>query len=277
MAVNKVEIPQKTFVITGAAGGLGWAITECLTRKFTAEFALVDSAVNTLRQREAQLRARGIRVRVFVVDLSNSKALEALIQLLKDAYSRVDLLVNNAGITHRSPSVQTTSEVLRRVMDVNYYAPVGLTQGLFKELKAASGCVVNISSMAGWMPVLGRAGYCAAKSALHQYFETFREEVRRERVKVLMVYPSFLTTTIEENALAGDGGLAKHQRSTIGAVRSAEWMANQIVVALEKGRERWFPKDVSLVGAFLYRLAPTIFLKQMRRSFPLEMSAASES
>ncbi|WP_444904615.1 SDR family NAD(P)-dependent oxidoreductase [Microbulbifer sp. CnH-101-E] len=271
MVTNQSENLQKTFVITGAAGGLGWAITLCLAKKYRAEFVLVDISTEKLRQREAQLRALDVRVRIYTVDLSNYLAVEELVESLRNEYSRVDLLVNNAGITHRSLSTQTSSAVNRKVMAVNYHAPVELTQGMFAELKAASGCVVNISSMAGWMPVLGRAGYCAAKSALHQYFEVFREEVRNDGVSVLMVYPSFLATTIEQNALAGDGGQAKHQRSTVGAVRSPEWMANQIMTALEKGRERWFPKDISLIGAYLYRLAPMTFLKQLRRRFRMEL------
>jgi short-subunit dehydrogenase len=271
MVTSQPENLQKTFVITGAAGGLGWAITLCLAKKYRAEFVLVDISTEKLRQREAQLRALNVRVRIYTVDLSNYLAVEELVESLRNECSRVDLLVNNAGITHRSLSTQTSSAVIRKVMVVNYHAPVELTLGLFAELKAASGCVVNISSMAGWMPVLGRAGYCAAKSALHQYFEVFREEVRNDGVSVLMVYPSFLATTIEQNALAGDGGQAKHQRSTVGAVRSPEWMANQIMTALEKGRERWFPKDISLIGAYLYRLAPMTFLKQLRRRFRMEL------
>ncbi|QFT55093.1 SDR family oxidoreductase [Microbulbifer sp. THAF38] len=275
MATIKADKSQKTFVVTGAAGGLGWAITECLSRKYTAEFLLLDVSTEKLRQREAQLKGRGIRARTYTVDLANSLALAELVQSLRNEYPRVDLLINNAGITHRSLSTQTSSAVIRKVMAVNYHAPVELTQGLFAELKAASGCVVNISSMAGWMPVLGRAGYCAAKSALHQYFEVFREEVRNDGVGVLMVYPSFLATTIEQSALAGDGGQARHQRSTVGAVRSPEWMANQIVTAWEKGRGRWFPKDISLIGAYLYRLAPATFLKQLRKRFQVELATAS--
>ncbi|WP_444890464.1 SDR family NAD(P)-dependent oxidoreductase [Microbulbifer sp. DLAB2-AA] len=271
MVTSQSENLQKTFVITGAAGGLGWAITLCLAKKYRAEFVLVDISTEKLRQRETQLRDLDVRVRIYTVDLSNYLAVEELVESLRNEYSRVDLLVNNAGITHRSLSTQTSSAVNRKVMAVNYHAPVELTQGMFAELKEASGCVVNISSMAGWMPVLGRAGYCAAKSALHQYFEVFREEVRNDGVSVLMVYPSFLATTIEQNALAGDGGQARHQRSTVGTVRSPEWMANQIMMALEKGRERWFPKDISLIGAYLYRLAPMTFLKQLRRRFRMEL------
>jgi len=266
----------EVFVVTGAAGGLGWAIVEALTARYRARFALVDISAEALGERARQLRERGIEAESFVADLSSERAITELLKQLHGRYRRVDLLVNNAGITHRSLSTQTSSAVIRRVMAVDYHAPVELAQGLLEALRAARGCVVNISSMAGWMPVLGRAGYCAAKSALHQYFETFREEVREEGVRVLMVYPSFIATNIETNALSGDGGRATHRRSTVGRVRSAEWMAGKIVDALEKGGERLFPRDRSLFGAYLYRLAPRFFMRQMVKRFRVELEAARQ-
>lgn len=276
MAVQQADRGRRVIVVTGAAGGLGWAITQGLASRHDAEFALVDIDYQALCHRQEQLEACGAPARIFVTDLSSSQAVEGLVQSLRRQYSGVDLLVNNAGITHRSLSIQTSSAVIRRVMDVNYHAPVELAQGLIKELKSTSGWVVNISSMAGWMPVLGRAGYCAAKSALHQYFETFREEVRDEGIRVLMVYPSFLSTDIEQNALSGSGGRVTHVRSTIGKVRSAEWMANKIVSALERGQERLFPHDKSLLGTYLYRLAPRLFLRQMVKNFRSELEVASK-
>jgi len=276
MAVEQVGLGQRAIVVTGAAGGLGWAITQRLVRRYDDELALVDIDSQALCHRQEQLEACGFHTRIFVADLSSSQAVQELVQSLRQHYSEVELLVNNAGITHRSLSTQTSSAVTRKVMDVNYHAPVDLAQGLIKELKSASGWVVNISSMAGWMPVLGRAGYCAAKSALHQYFETFREEVRDEGIRVLMVYPSFLSTDIEQNALSGSGGRAIHTRSTIGTVRSAEWMASKIVSALERGQERLFPRDKSLLGTYLYRLAPRLFLRQMVKNFRSELEVASQ-
>ncbi|SDZ76690.1 SDR family NAD(P)-dependent oxidoreductase [Microbulbifer marinus] len=265
---------KKVFVVTGAAGGLGWAIVEALAARFGARFALVDISGQALTERAQQLRERGIDAESFVADLSSEQAVAELAAQLRGRYPRVDLLVNNAGITHRSLSTQTSNAVIRRVMAVDYHAPVELAQALLAELRAASGCVINISSMAGWMPVLGRAGYCAAKSALHQYFETFREEVRDDGVRVLMVYPSFVATNIEQNALSGDGGRARHKQSTIGQVRTADWMADRIVTALEEGRERLFPRDKTLLGAYLYKFFPRLFMKQMVRNFRVELEVA---
>ncbi|WP_323843910.1 SDR family NAD(P)-dependent oxidoreductase [Microbulbifer magnicolonia] len=265
---------KQVFVVTGAAGGLGWATVEALAARYVAEFALVDICEDVLRERAQQLRERGLDAEVFVADLSCGLAVANLVAQLRERYARVDLLVNNAGITHRSLSTQTSNAVIRRVMAVDYHAPVELAQGLLAELRTAAGCVVNISSMAGWMPVLGRAGYCAAKSALHQYFETFREEVRAEGVRVLMVYPSFVATNIDKNALSGDGGRAQHQQSTIGQVRSAGWMADRIVTALERGKERLFPRDKTLLGAYLYKLFPSLFMRQMVKNFRVELEVA---
>ncbi|WP_295801204.1 SDR family NAD(P)-dependent oxidoreductase [uncultured Microbulbifer sp.] len=266
---------EKVYVVTGAAGGLGWALVEALAATHRGDsrvrFGLVDVDAEAVAARARELEQRDIDADVFVADLSDESAVAALCERLRALYKGVDLLINNAGITHRSLSTQTSNAVIRRVMAVDYHAPVELAQGLLPQLRAAGGCVVNISSMAGWMPVLGRAGYCAAKSALHQYFETFREEVRDEGVRVLMVYPSFVATNIDANALSGDGGKAQHKQSTVGPIRSAEWMAGKIVAAVESGKERLFPRDKSLFGAYLYKLAPRLFLKQMVRNFRVEL------
>ncbi|MCK7597474.1 SDR family NAD(P)-dependent oxidoreductase [Microbulbifer sp. CAU 1566] len=265
----------RVFVVTGAAGGLGWALVQALVKSHQGggpiRFGLVDVNEEALAARARELEAQDIDADVFFADLSCEQSIAALCDRLRVLYPRVDLLVNNAGITHRSLSTQTDNAVIRRVMAVDYHAPVELAQGLMPQLRAAGGCVVNISSMAGWMPVLGRAGYCAAKSALHQYFETFREEVREQGVRVLMVYPSFVATNIDSNALSGDGGRAQHAQSTIGQVRSAAWMAGKIVQALAAGKERLFPRDKSLLGAYLYKLAPGLFLRQMVKNFQVEL------
>ena len=267
---------EQVAIVTGAAGGLGWAMVQELAARAQASatalrLVLVDMNAEVLRQRTAELQQPLVTVDVQVADLSAEESVAQLCRELRSRYPQVDLLINNAGITHRSLSTQTTNAVIRRVMAVDYHAPVELAQGLLAPLRAAGGCVVNISSMAGWMPVLGRAGYCAAKSALHQYFETFREEVREDGISVLMVYPSFVATNIDANALSGDGGRAQHAQSTIGQVRTADWMAARILNAVAAGKERLFPRDKTLFGAYLYKLAPRLFLRQMVKNFRVEL------
>lgn len=262
---------MRTVVITGAASGLGWALARCFHGRGDHVWLLDRDAV-LLQQRAATLLPQD-RVSSAVVDLTDQDALAPLIVRLQQDASCIDVLINNAGITHRSPAINTRPSVIRKVMEVDYLAVVELTLALYPQVEAAKGCVVNISSMAGWMPVLGRAGYCAAKSALHQFFETFRAEVQDRGVRVLMVYPGFLDTPIEQNALGGDGGKAVHSRSTAGLVRSADWMAQQVVEGVDRGRRRIFPDRFTAVAALLYRVAPDLYLWLMRRRFAGELPA----
>ena len=90
-------------------------------------------------------------------------------------------------------------------MDVNYRGPVELTIAVLPLLIKRRETIDSISSMASWIPVLGRAGYSAAKGAMNLFFETIRSEIRRHGVHILMVYPSFIETPIEFNALGFDG------------------------------------------------------------------------
>lgn len=256
-------------VLTGAASGLGWE----LAQRFAArgdELVLVDRDARLLLERAAALNAT-TTVHSHVLDLTDSAAVAGFCIAICREFPCIDVLVNNAGITHRSPAIQTQAAVLRRVMEVDYHAAVQLALGLYPALEAGQGSMVNIGSMAGWMPVPGRAAYCAAKGALHQFFETLRAEVRHKGVHVLMVYPSFLDTPIEKNALGGDGKPASHARSTAGQVRSAGWMADQVLIALKQRKERIFPDNFSAFAAVLYRLCPRLFHRLIRRRFAAEL------
>ncbi len=256
-------------LITGAASGLGLDLARQLADRY--QLVLVDVDETGLQR----LRTRFADAHVIACDLANGNAIELALAELKNALPRLDLLINNAGITHRSLARVTRPEVIEKVMQIDYFAPVRLTSGLTELLRQSRGKVINISSMAGWMPVLGRAGYCAAKAALHQYFETFRAEMRPLGVGVLMVYPSFLDTPIEQNALGGDGEKTRRKRSMIGKMRSSEWMASLICRAIENGKERLFPDRFTAFSSLLYRMLPGLFLRLMTRKFAAELEASS--
>ena len=123
------------------------------------------------------------------------------------------------------------------------------------------------------MPVLGRAGYCAAKSALHQFFEVMRCEIRQHDVNILMVYPSFLDTPIETNALGHDGNKATHKRSMVGGMGSADDVAEHIINAYKNGKERLFPDKFTWFASVLYKIMPNTFLKGMTKKFSSELSS----
>lgn len=252
-------------LITGAASGLGWAMAQYW---FRAGHCLVLADIDA----EALLRRRDelgddTRVQIVTIDVTSSADLHRLIRETEAAYGRLDLLVNNAGITHRSPAISTDPQVFRKVMAVDWQGPVELTQLALPLLERSGGRIVCIGSMAGWMPVPGRAGYCAAKGALTQFFEVLRLELEPKGIHLLMVYPSFLDTPIEQNALGADGSRAGHPRSTIGSIRSADTLAGQIDNALTRGKRWLLPDPVSRFGSLLWRLTPSLYLRMIKRRF----------
>lgn len=252
-------------LITGAASGLGLALAQRLSADYF--LVLVDINAAALEQHFSD----GSAVALHALDLSDHAAVTTWLNHQASELPRLDLLINNAGITHRSLATATRLDVIERVLAVDYLAPVQFTQGLLPLLQESGGKVVNMGSMAGWMPVLGRAGYCAAKSALTQYFETLRAELADTPVSILMVYPSFVDTPIESHALDGQGLIAKHPRSMVGKMRSTEWMAERIVHAIQNNRQRLFPDRFTYFASLLYRIAPNLYLRLMRRRLGVEL------
>lgn len=256
-------------LITGAASGLGWALSQAFLAK-GARVVLADRDAQLLSQR-AQECADASRVLTCLCDVTDPQQLSDLVAQVDSHFGRLDVLVNNAGITHRSAAADTNPEVLRKVMAVDWQGPVELTLLALPMLKRSAGQIICIGSMAGWMPVPGRAGYCAAKSALSQFFEVLRLEVAADGISVLMIYPSFLDTPIEQNALGHDGQRAKHARSTVGNIRSAEWMASGILQAMERRRKWLFPDGLPAFASVLWRVFPSLYIRLIRRRFASEL------
>ncbi|UTA46876.1 SDR family NAD(P)-dependent oxidoreductase [Simiduia sp. 21SJ11W-1] len=256
---------KRVALVTGAASGLGWALCQQLAPH--CRLLMTDINAQLLTERAATLGARAQ-----AADITTTEGQAVLLGCLQSDFGQLDYLINCAGITHRSLAANTRPCVFRKVMAVDYQAPVELSLQCLPLLKQSRGKIVNISSMAGWMPVLARAGYCAAKSAMNQFFETLRCEIKRDGIRVLMVYPSFLDTPIETNALGGDGNKARHRRSMIGKMRSPEWMAVRIWAAMQTEQERLFPDGFTRMASLLYALAPAFFLKRMSQKFASELN-----
>lgn len=255
-------------LITGAASGLGWALARACHARGD-QLLLTDIDASGLAARVAELG--DARVLGIAGDICDPELHRELLKACRERFGHLDLLLNNAGITHRSPTTRTDPAVFRRVMAVDYHAPLELTLAALPLLRESRGQVAAIGSMAGWMPVLGRAGYCAAKSALGQAFEVLRAEIARDGIQLLMVYPSFLDTPIDRNALGADGQPAGHARSTIGRVRGADWMAGEILKALDTRRQRLFPDRGSWLASLLWRVAPALYYRQMSQRFAGEL------
>ena len=244
-------------IITGAASGLGKDMAILLAQNY--QLVLVDRDQTGLNNLQQALPGHD----TFVLDLCDSVALQTFCRHIQAHHGDLALLINNAGITHRSLASVTEPDVIERVMQVNFFAPVRLAHALLPLLSQNNGAVVNISSMAGWMPVTERAGYCASKAALHQYFETLRAETS---LHIVNVYPSFLATAIEQNALGGNGQTAPQARTVVGKVQTSQWMATRICHAVQIRKPRVYGDRLTYFASVLYRLWPGAYFYLMKRN-----------
>lgn len=262
----------KVVVVTGAAGGLGRAL--CL--RFGAagsRIVALDRDAPALEGLLADLQARGIAAVAEVCDLSRDEDCRRAIAGAIRAFGGIDVLINNAGITHRSAFARTQPEVIRRVMAVNFFGALHCTHAALETLMARRGMIIVISSVAGFAPLIARTGYAASKHALHGFFDSLRTEVEPLGLKVLLVCPSFIETGIEKNALAGDGNLASHPQSIVGTRATPHAIAGKIFTAAAKQRRLLLPDAVSRSSWWLSRLAPQFYQRQMAKKLGQEMLA----
>ncbi|MCC2616181.1 SDR family NAD(P)-dependent oxidoreductase [Aestuariibacter halophilus] len=256
-------------IITGAASGIGWALAQVYWQQ-GYHLHLIDRDGERLLARQQAYRER---MEVYPLDLLDDGACDTFCQQFLARDLPLARLINNAGITHRSKASLTELTVFDRVMQLNWHVPVLLTQRLLPALQQAKGKVITLGSMASLMPVPGRAAYCASKAAVSQHFETWRPELRHLGIGLLMVYPSFVNTDIEQNALGQHGDGASHPRSTIGKAITADDMAAAIYRADQQNVRRWLSPVLSpRVGLWLWRIFPRLFERLSWQRFRGEWS-----
>lgn len=216
-----MRFADQTVWITGASSGIGAALAVA----FAAEGARV-----ILSGRRADALAAvaadcpGSRRLAF--DTTDFAALPGLVA----AAGAVNILVNNAGISQRSLALDTDFAVYRTVMEVDFFAPLRLTQLVLPAMVAArSGRIVNIASVAGKVGSPLRTGYCAAKHAMIGWSDALRAEIAQYGVGVHVVTPGFVRTSVATNAIQGDGSTRGRSDPDIEAGVSVEAAAATIL------------------------------------------------
>lgn len=251
-------------VITGAAGGIGRALAERYARAGAA-LALLDRDAGGVEEVAQGLPGTSAQPIAIGCDVTSWEACAQAIDDVIQHFGRIDVLVNNAGITHLSPLAQTDVDVIRRVMDVNFFGSLYCTRAALPHLVSSSGRIAVMSSVAGFAPLAHRTGYAASKHALHGLFESLRSELSSEGVSVTMVCPSFVRTRIGDHALGGDGGRPTAPRTEVGAAMSPERVANAVYQAVEKRRRLLVVGAVGKLAYVVARLWPALYERIMTR------------
>ena len=264
----KRDLARKTVVITGGGGGLGAALGQ--------EFAFSGASVALLDidYGNAVVAADRITQRPAIAiecDVTDRGSCRAAIARVHEELGPTDVLVNNAGLSHRSAFVETDVEVLHRIMDINFWGAVNCTKEALPSILERRGAIVVISSTAGYAPLLGRTGYAASKHALHGLFGSLRAELSDKYVDVLIAAPSFIDTPLRHHTIGGDGEITDHPQSRVGKMMTAGDAAERIVWAVERRKSSLILGNVGRLTRALNAVAPSVYERMMARSLRAEL------
>jgi NAD(P)-dependent dehydrogenase (short-subunit alcohol dehydrogenase family) len=265
-----MDFANKTVVITGATGGMGRA----LCRRFGqagAKIALLDLQLEPLEAFARELDDAGIQTLALPCDVIDEQACRSAMQKIDESFGGIDVLINNAGITHRSAFAKTQMQVFRQVMEVNFFGALHCTQAALPALLASRGMIIVMSSIAGFSPLFGRSGYSASKHALHGLFESLRTELSDKGVRVMMVCPGFTATNIEKNALDGDGRPTMHPRSTTGKIATPEEVAEAIYRGAVKNKRLLVLSRIGKLAYVVSKFFPAYYERAMARRLRHEL------
>ncbi len=249
---------NKTVVITGASGGMGRA----LTLRFglaSARVAMIDLDLSQLETFQAHLEQKNIQATGYICDITDTAQVHDTFSRIQADFHSIDILINNAGITHRSAFMDTDSCVFHQVMEVNYFGAVHCTKAALPALCESQGQVITMSSMSGFTPLFHRSAYSASKHALHGLFDDLRLEVEPEGVNIMLVCPGFTATDMRHNALEGDGSIVSEPLKLTGSATPPSEVAEEIFRATLKRKPLLLVSNVDWRARVLARLFPGLF------------------
>lgn len=193
-------------VITGASSGIGKALAIYLARKYRARLVISGRNEEQLKATKEQVEKAGGLATIVVADIGEEGAAKRLVNTCLEQFGSIELLVNNAGMAYPGRVLNLTMEDWRRVFDVNYFACVeAIYAALPHFLEQGGGKIVNVSSVAGKIPIAGSVMYSSSKHALNSMSVAMGAELNSKNIDFLTVCPGWVRTEFfEKNQVADE-------------------------------------------------------------------------
>lgn len=199
-----MNFKDRVVIVTGGSSGIGKEVAREFLRH-GARLTISGRNEKQLQQAAQELRKNGGEVLAVQGDVSIESDCIRLINETLNRYGRIDILVNNAGISMRALFTDVNLDVIRQVIDINFWGTVYCTKYAMPSLLKNNGVVVGISSIAGIKGLPARTGYSASKFAMHGFLEALRIENLHTGLHVLICCPGFTASNIRSTALNKEG------------------------------------------------------------------------
>jgi dehydrogenase/reductase SDR family member 7B len=247
---------DKVIIITGATSGIGKA----LAFEFGSKGSIV--VVTGRRKEELEkvsgaLRSRDVRVLAIQSDVSQEADTGRIVDETIRQYGRIDVLINNAGISMRALFEDLELDVFKKVIDINFFGTVYCTKYALPHILASKGSIVGISSINGKRATPARTAYSSSKYAMEGFLESLRMEVMKRGVHVLSVCPGFTASNIRNNALTADGSVQGESPRDEDKMMSSEETAAHIYKAIVKRKRDLILTTQGKLAVWLTKFFPS--------------------
>ena len=255
---------KKVIWITGAGSGIGEALAKAYNHK---DHTIILSGRNITQLESVSKNI--INSFILPLDVTQENQIKQAVTLVKSTFRKVDILINNAGVSQRATVSETANEVGRNLMEVNFFGSIHLTKAVLPMmLEANQGSIVAMSSAAGKFGFPLRSYYSASKHALHGFYESLSLELKDTKVHVMVVCPGRIKTDISKNALTGSG--ESHNQMDQGQLNGipVEKCASKIVQGISKKKAEIYIGGNEILLIYIKRYLPFLFRRIAKRVNP---------
>lgn len=266
--MNSLE--KKVVIITGASSGIGEALAHAFAAR-GADVVLAARKYVTLCELAQRLETKyGVQAFAIACDVSREDDCKAMVDQAIGRFGKIDILINNAGISMRALLKDLDLQVLRKLMDVNFWGTVYCTKFALEALLKSQGSVVGVSSIAGFRGLPGRSGYSASKFAMHGFLETLRTENLKTGLHVLLACPGFTASNIRHTALDNAGQPQGETSMDEAKMMSAQTVADIIVKGVVTRKRTLILTRQGKLAVWMNKLFPAWVDKQVYKLFAKE-------
>lgn len=260
-----MEMKNKIVWITGASSGIGEALCYKLNQ-LGAKLIISSRSSEDLYQVKSRCKVNPLDVHVLPLDLENTSLLKEKADAALKIFGRIDIIIHSGGVSQRSLAMDTGLDVAQKIMNINFWGTVALTQAILPSMiSKQSGHIVIISSLVGKFGTKFRSAYSASKHALHGYFDSLRTEID-PKISISIICPGFIKTSVTINALTADGSKQNSMDDAQANGMPANECALQIIKAIKAGKEEVNIGGKEKYAVLLKRYLPGLFSKIVRNA-----------